>query len=114
MKRIALAAALAALSINASAQELTHREHTEALAYQAAIGDVVKAALIFMKKEKATPGNYLKELRSAYREAEDENFPGIEIVCRAMSVNGLGKDCDSARKAYIKARKSDDPIFNLL
>lgn len=114
MKRIVIAAILATMSINASAQELTQREHTEALAYQVAISDTVKAALIFMKKEKATPGNYLKELRSAYNEAEKESFPGAELVCRALAVNGLVKDCESARKAFIKARKSDDPIFNLL
>lgn len=113
MKRIAIAAVLSALSINASAQELTHREHTEALAYQVAINDTVKAALIIMKKEKATPGNYLKSLRDAYRDVESKDFPD-ELVCRALSIGGLVKDCASAKQAFIKARKSDDPIFNLL
>lgn len=113
MKRIALAAILATLSINASAQELTHREHTEALAYQAAINDTVKAALIIMKKEKATPGSYLRALRDAYRDVESNDFPD-EIVCRALAIGGLVNDCNSAKKAFIKARKSDDPIFNLL
>ena len=114
MKTIAIAAILATLSINASAEELTHREHTEALAYQVAINDVVKAAMIFSKKEKATPANYLKELAITYREVETEKLPANEYVCRALAVNGLIKDCESARKSFIKARKSGDPIFNLL
>lgn len=113
MKRITLAAILVTLSISATAQELTHREHTEALAYQVAINDVVKAALIVMKKETATPGNYLKSLRDAYRDIESKDFPD-EFVCRALAIGGLVKDCESAKKAFIKARKSDDPMFNLL
>ena len=113
MKRIAIATILATLSINAGAQELTHREHTEALAYQVAINDTVKAALIFVEKSKATPGNYLKELHLAYNDVESKDFPD-KLVCRALAINGLIKDCESAKQAFIKARKSDDPIFNLL